>query len=87
LSFGPCYPASEALYHMLGGKAAGLTPMQIQHEGVSHWYLRWQPANGATYYLDPTSDQFETPVPYAEGRGRGFLTSRMSSRALSVVGR
>lgn len=29
---GHCYVASEALYHLLGGKAKGWTPMTIQHE-------------------------------------------------------
>jgi len=30
---GHCYVASEALYHRLGGKAAGWTPQSIRHEG------------------------------------------------------
>ena len=72
-----CYHACEALYHRLGGKAAGLTPMQIHHEGASHWYLRWETTDGVLY-LDPTAGQFDTPVPYAEGRGRGFLTKEPS---------
>ena len=77
---GSCYPASEALYHRLGGKEAGLTPMHIIHEGVPHWYLRWE-VDGETLYIDPTSTQFDTPVPYADGRGRGFLTKEPSKRA------
>lgn len=76
-----CYVASEALYHLLGGKAAGLTPQQIQHEGASHWFLRT--ASGDV--LDPTSDQFETPVPYDQAVGRGFLTSQPSARARIVI--
>jgi len=81
---GPCYPASEALYHRLGGKSAGLTPMRITHEGVPHWYLRWEVA-GETYYLDPTSTQFETPVPYEQGKGCGFLTKEPSRRARALL--
>lgn len=84
-----CYRASEALYHALGGKDAGLTPMQIQHEGVSHWYLRWvvTPEAGSTqtYYIDPTSGQFDTPVPYHEGRGCGFRTREPSEKALPLL--
>lgn len=81
---GPCYPAAEALYHLLGGKEAGLTPMRVVHEGVPHWYLRWR-VGGETFYLDPTSSQFETPVPYEEGRGMGFQTKEPSARARVLV--
>ena len=77
---GPCYPAAEALYHKLGGKAAGLTPMRIVHEGIPHWYLRWE-VGGETFYLDPTSTQFESVVPYEQGRGVGFMTKQPSKRA------
>jgi hypothetical protein len=69
---GHCAVATEALYFMLGGKAAGYTPMNVRHEGVSHWYLRTPDGR----YLDPTADQFDTPVDYASGRGRGFPTPR-----------
>lgn len=80
---GHCYVASEVLYHELGGKAAGWTPQTIQHEGGPHWYLKHQ--NGTI--VDPTADQFETPVPYDEGRGCGFLTRQPSARAKTVLGR
>lgn len=81
---GLCYPAAEALYHRLGGKAAGLTPMRIVHEGIPHWYLRWT-VGELVFYLDPTSTQFETPVPYSEGRGCGFLTAVPSARAVALL--
>lgn len=77
---GPCYPAAEAIYHMMCGKYAGLTPMRIVHEGIPHWYLRWE-ANGSIMYIDPTSTQFSTPVPYEKGRGCGFMTKQPSRRA------
>ena len=79
-----CYEASEALYHKLGGKKAGLTPMQIVHEGVSHWYLRWR-AGDRVFYIDPTSTQFTTPVPYERGRGRGFRTNAPSNKAQELM--
>jgi GNAT superfamily N-acetyltransferase len=69
---GHCAVATEALYFTLGGKSAGYTPMNVRHEGVSHWYLRTPDGR----YLDPTADQFDTPVDYARGRGRGFPTPR-----------
>lgn len=83
-----CYGACEALYHALGGKDAGLTPMQIEHEGESHWYLRWDVDHGdyiERLYIDPTSTQFESPVPYHEGRGRGFQTKEPSAKARPYI--
>jgi len=78
---GPCYPAAEVVYHGAGGRRAGLTPIQQRHEGVSHWWVRGP--EGQVY--DPTAAQFETPVPYDEGRGRGFLTKRPSKRARQLA--
>ncbi len=75
---GHCAVATEALYFMLGGKGSGYTPMNVTHpvkgnaRGVSHWYLRTPDGR----YLDPTADQFNTPVDYAKGRGRGFPTPK-----------
>lgn len=79
---GHCYAASEALFHLLGGKAAGLTPMQVRHEGVSHWFLRTPDGP-----LDPTADQFTTPVSYRDAVGRGFLTREPSTRAAEILRR
>lgn len=81
---GHCYVASEALYHMLGGNAAGWVPHHVKHEGEPHWYLK-NKTNGAI--LDPTAGQFKTPVPYAEGRGKGFLTKEPSRRAVELISR
>lgn len=80
---GHCYVASEALYHRLGGKSAGWTPQSIQHEGGPHWFLKH---TGGTV-LDATADQFETPVPYEQSRGCGFLTRQPSARAAVVLQR
>ena len=86
---GHCYVASEALYHLLGGKAAGLKPMTIKMGPVmriglfTHWYL-------VTNYgsiLDPTGDQFASPAPYHLGKGRGFLPRHPSARAQAVIDR
>lgn len=46
---GNCYVTCEALYHLLGGKAAGWKPMTLRHEGDTHWYLiklEWDPELG-----------------------------------------
>ena len=78
-----CYTASETYYHLAGGKKAGLTPMRILHEGTRHWYLRtadWE-------FIDLTSAQFTTPVPYEQGRGCGFLTRSPSRKAEKLIGK
>lgn len=80
---GHCYVASEALYHALGGKEAGWTPHNITHEGSPHWFLKHK--DGAI--IDPTADQFKTPVPYAKAKGKGFLTKQPSKRAKEVLRR
>lgn len=80
---GHCYAASEAAYHLLGGKDAGWTPMNVKHEGDSHWFLRGP--QGET--VDPTHDQFSTPVPYHKAVGRGFLTREPSKRAKTIMDR
>lgn len=80
---GHCYVASEALYHMLGGKASGWTPMFIRHEDAPHWFLK----NRSGKVLDPTASQFHTPVPYDKGKGKGFLTAEPSKRAKTVIDR
>lgn len=78
-----CYVASESLYHILGGKESNLKPMNIKHEGVQHWFLL--SSNGVV--IDVTADQFSTPVPYDQARGRGFLTSKPSKRAQILIER
>lgn len=80
---GACYVASEAIYHLAGGREAGLVPMRVKHEGVSHWWLRDADGN----VIDPTADQFDEPVPYTEGKAGGFLTKEPSKRALALMGR
>lgn len=81
---GHCYVASEAAYHALGGPASGFTPQFVRHEGEPHWYLKHD-ATGLI--VDLTADQFATPVPYAQGRGKGFLTKEPSKRARVILER
>ena len=76
-----CYIASEAYFHLCGGKASGLKPVQGYHEGVSHWWL----VNRHGRIIDITSKQFKTPVDYSKGRGRGFLTKKPSKRAQEIL--
>ena len=80
---GHCYVATEAYYHMVGGKNAGYKPMKLRHENSTHWYL----VGPNDLIVDLTAEQFETPVPYSDGRGCGFLTSAPSLRARTVIDR
>ena len=80
---GHCYVASEAFFHLAGGKRAGYKPMTVRHECVVHWYLLGPEGE----VVDLTAEQFNTPVPYHFGRGRGFLTKEPSKRARKLMDR
>lgn len=79
---GQCYVVAECLYH-LGLRERGYRPQFIRHEGAPHWLL----ANDLGEVVDPTAGQFETPVPYAQAKGKGFLTSHPSRRAKILMDR
>lgn len=84
---GNCYVTCEALYHLLGGKNAHLTPHTVRHEGAVHWYLVRYVGRDCDLIIDPTVSQFKTPPPYHLGRGRGFLTKKPSKRARDLMTR
>ncbi len=72
-----CYVASEALYHLLGGKEAGWTPQVMRVGSETHWFLKHR----GGLILDPTASQFAVPPDYSRARGSGFLTRDPSARA------
>lgn len=88
-----CYIASEAAYHLLGGKEAGYTPVcgsipdpVIRNsfgdaKFTTHWWLRRKDGS----ILDITADQFNYIFPYEAGRGRGFMTKQPSVRAQEII--
>jgi hypothetical protein len=83
---GQCYAASEAAYHLLGGKAAGYTPVVARVEAsnspwATHWWLRGP--DGTIF--DVTAGQFSYPFPYSTGRGSGFLTKNPSKKAQEII--
>ena len=78
---GNCYVTSEAVYHLLGGKAAGWKPKTVRHEGAVHWWIEHE----GGMRIDLTASQFETPPPYESGVGRGFLTKQPSKRAAALM--
>lgn len=83
---GHCYVASEVVYHALGGKEAGYTVEGRVWEESQHWWLR----SPSGKVLDPTWDQFDTPLQfadYAAGKRRSFLTNHPSKRAVQMAAR
>lgn len=86
---GNCYAASEALYHILGGKRAGWKSMRLPIMGPdpkldTHWFLQHK----SGLILDPSRRQFgRRPVDYSEARGSGFLTKKPSRKAKALIKR
>jgi hypothetical protein len=80
-SFGHCYVASEASYHLLGGKEEGWTPQFIRHLGEPHWFLKHK----SGFILDLTYNQFKSSVDYSKSRGIGFLTKEPSKRTKKLI--
>lgn len=91
---GFCYVASEAVYHLAGGKRAGLKPCVLTYRqgrrtrdwfGMpSHWFLRDR--DGAV--VDVTAGQFRPRLSlaeYGQARGCGFLTKRPSAGARAII--
>lgn len=91
---GNCYAASEALYHILGGKLSKWEPKVMRlPSGETHWFLQHKLYG---IILDPSRRQFSrrrcqwtdrwTPKYYT-ARGCGFLTRRPSKRAKAIIQR
>lgn len=78
---GNCYTTCEALYHLLGGKDAGWKPINMRHEGDSHWFLKHK----SGLILDPTTWQFEHEPDHSQAVGRGFQTKNPSERAVRMI--
>lgn len=78
---GNCYVTSEALYHLLGGKAAGWTPMCMKVHGETHWFLKHK----SGIIVDATKNQFAVPPLYFNARAKGFLTKLPSERARKLM--
>ena len=79
---GNCYVASEALFHLLGGKEAGWKPMRVKTSTDMHWFLKHE----SGLILDPTAAQFTKEKPdYDSAIGNGFLTKHPSKRARELM--
>src|SRR5262245_52606336 len=81
---GYCYVASEALYHLAGGKGAGLAVYRCSLPGAgSHWWLVGQEGQ----IIDPTAEQFPEPPPYSTGARTAFLSRKPSTRTSELLAR
>jgi hypothetical protein len=79
---GNCYVTSEALFHNLGGKAAGWKPMFCRVGGEPHWFLK----HSTGVVVDATAKQFGRLKPdYLQATGHGFLTKLPSRRARKLM--
>lgn len=81
---GNCYVTSEALFHLLGGKAAGWQAVRMRWEGDTHWYIR---STVTGQIIDATAKQFKKTPDYSKGIATGFLTRQPSKRAVSMMNR
>jgi len=85
--YGHCYIASEALFHLNGGKASGLSIKRARDDfGISHWWLESDDGE----ILDLTADQYKVfgfDPPYSKGVKTGFLTKEPSKRAKLLMSR
>lgn len=82
LKRGNCYYASEAIYHILGGKAAGWKPMRVKLPDDMRWFLK----HISGIILDPSRQQFGGYLPdYTLAKGAGFLTKTPSKRARNLM--
>lgn len=71
---GHCAVAAEAVYYLLGGKAAGYVPVVLPRKILgnnTHWWVRHKNTN---IIVDPTAEQFgDEPIPYHHGVPCGFM--------------
>jgi hypothetical protein len=83
---GFAYPAAEAYFHLAGGYAAGLQPMQLKHRGKSHWWLLDKDGRVIDLTL---AARDTTDFPYERGKRRPFryTPAGISRRAQTIVER
>ena len=90
---GNCYAASEALWHILGGKNSDWQIMRIapsnlgklRTEDVSHWFLQHRETG---IILDPSVQQFNGEFPdYSKAQRAAFypIKAGASARAQEVM--
>jgi hypothetical protein len=83
---GFAYVAAEAYFHLAGGYAAGLHPMQLKYRGKSHWWLLDRSDRVIDLALGPRES---SRFPYHRGQRRPFryTPAGISRRAHAIVER
>jgi len=72
---GHCYVASEALYHLLGGKAKGYRSVSLKKSVAPEFGPHWWVEGPTGEVLDVTAEQFAAPVPHELGSYQSWITS------------
>jgi hypothetical protein len=78
---GHCYVASEALWHLLGGRESDYFPHVLRHNGDTHWFLK----SSAGKVVDITCKQFSLSPDYAIATRCSFLTEKPSQRCRKLL--
>ena len=83
---GFAYPAAEAYFHLAGGYAAGLQPMQLKYRSRSHWWLLDSDGRVIDLTLAPRDT---SSFPFHRGATRRFryTPAGLSRRAKVIVER
>lgn len=84
---GHCYVASEALFHLLGGREHWLSKTGRDADGGTHW---WLVNRHDGVRVDATQEQYTSfgiEPPYSAGRSCTFLTQKPSKRCQIVLAR
>lgn len=86
-TYGHCYVAAEALFHLCGGWESEWRPKWGRDDEGTHWWLY---SNRRKRIYDPSKEQYlfvnEKP-PYDTAKNSGFLTKFPSKRAVIVMNR
>ena len=92
-TYGHCYVAAEALYHLIGGIESVFEPRYAKYYDkddqcwCTHWWLY---SSKLKSIYDPTKEQYTfcgVEPPYHNKRTSGFLTKHPSKRAVIVMNR
>jgi len=79
---GRCYPAAEAVWHLIGGPRSSWRPAWVRTGRLSTLMNRHTRA-----ICDPTCAQFTVLPDYAAGACCGFLTTKPSKRTQAILDR
>jgi hypothetical protein len=84
---GHCYIATEAIFHILGGKEYYQPYVARDDDNITHWWLIHKITGDK---VDVTQEQYTSiglEPPYKKGKKATFLTSYPSKRAVIVIER